>query len=176
MNSTILDKFLQRVGMIECSIAVLLLAFTVIGILTQVVLRTVFNSPIAWIEEALTYAFIWLVFISASYAWKKKEHIRIDAIFILLSKHRKVTLALEIFVSLLMIALLSTMATSLLDIIPLESRMKTVALPVRLPKSYFYSIPLFISTVSMLITSAVYLFKDCQRLFQREGKEVLSCQ
>ncbi|MGF1736242.1 TRAP transporter small permease [Photobacterium satsumensis] len=176
MNSTILDKLLQRVGMIECSIAVSLLAFTVLGILTQVVLRTVFNSPIAWIEEALTYAFIWLVFISASYAWKKKSHIRIDAIFILFSKHEKVILILEIFVSLLMISLLTIMATHLLDIIPLESRMKTIALPVRLPKSYFYSIPLFISTISMLITSMIYLFKDCQKLFQREDKEVLSCQ
>ncbi|WP_435328737.1 TRAP transporter small permease [Vibrio hannami] len=175
MFIAVLNKLVKSIGILEISFALVCLAFTVIGILCQVVLRTVFDSPIAWMEEALTYAFIWLVFISASYAWKKNSHIRIDAIFLLFNGKPRIVIAIEIVVNILMIVLLSVMALTLLDIIPIESRMKTIALPIRLPKSYFYSIPLFISTISLLITSVVNITNEVRKLYIGTDK-VAACQ
>ena len=38
-----------------------------------------------------------------------------------------------------------------------EGRSKTISLPIELPRSWFYSLPLTFSAVSMMLT-AVYLF------------------
>ncbi|MDV7105101.1 TRAP transporter small permease subunit [Vibrio sp. TH_r3] len=175
MLISMFNKLIDGIGKLEMTLALSCLTFTVLGILCQVIMRTFFDAPIAWIEEALTYAFIWLVFISASYAWKKNSHIRIDAIFILVKNNRKITHLIEIIVNGLMVSLLVIMAISLMDIIPIESRMKTVALPIKLPKSYFYSIPLMISTLSLLMTSINNIVNECSKLYL-VSSEVSSCQ
>lgn len=63
-----------------------LLSGVVVGLLTaicitlmlQVVMRYVFNSPLAWSEELARYLFIWLTFLGAALAYRLRAHIAVD--------------------------------------------------------------------------------------------------
>jgi len=44
----------------------------------QVIVRYVFNYPVAWAEEAVRYSFIWLVFMSACASLRRGELIATD--------------------------------------------------------------------------------------------------
>lgn len=44
----------------------------------QVASRYILNAPFSWTEEVCTILFVWLVFISASLALKKKSHFSVD--------------------------------------------------------------------------------------------------
>lgn len=46
----------------------------------QVILRYVFTKSNAWSEELARYFFIWLIFISTSYAERENAHIRIESL------------------------------------------------------------------------------------------------
>ncbi len=49
------------------------------GVMTfQVIIRYVFNYPLAWAEESVRYTFIWLVFMSACAALRRGELIATD--------------------------------------------------------------------------------------------------
>ena len=53
----------------------------------------------------------------------------------------------------------------LTGIIPIEGRAMTVALPIDVPRSWFFSVPLFITCALMIWTSAHYLLANLMRLF-----------
>lgn len=44
----------------------------------NVLLRYVFMSPFAWMEEGVVAIFVWLVFIGVSAAFRSHQHLRID--------------------------------------------------------------------------------------------------
>ena len=46
----------------------------------QVVARYVLNAPLTWSEELARYLFVWLAFMAAWLAWRRREHIGIDAL------------------------------------------------------------------------------------------------
>lgn len=56
------------------------LAFTVVLVFIQVVMRYVFNSSISWSEELCRYIFIWQVWLGASLAFRDNQHISISMI------------------------------------------------------------------------------------------------
>ena len=60
-------------------IASVVLAFILLLLTYQVILRFVFQNTNSWSEELARYMFIWLVYLSASYAIYKNAHIKIDA-------------------------------------------------------------------------------------------------
>ncbi|MCA1065298.1 TRAP transporter small permease [Rossellomorea sp. AcN35-11] len=64
---------------LEELILVLTLAIMVALIFAQVVGRYVFSSAPSWTEEMARYIHIFQVWIGASYAVKKRQHIRIEA-------------------------------------------------------------------------------------------------
>lgn len=55
-----------------------LLVLMTLLIFYQILSRFIFNVSLAWSEETARYAFIWLIYISAALAVKKKEHIRVE--------------------------------------------------------------------------------------------------
>ncbi|MCF3935253.1 TRAP transporter small permease [Acuticoccus sp. M5D2P5] len=61
-----------------CAIAALVL-FTVL-IVTSVVFRYIFNSPLSWTEEASLIAFAWLLFLGAAICARENVHILIDLV------------------------------------------------------------------------------------------------
>jgi C4-dicarboxylate transporter DctQ subunit len=56
----------------------ILLSFIVILVLAQVISRNLFSFPMGWSVELSRYIFVWIAWISASYAVKKKTHIRVE--------------------------------------------------------------------------------------------------
>ena len=71
-------RFLEILGWCELGLAVVLLFGIVASIGAQVVSRYFFNNPLIWVEEAVVYGFIWLVFLGASVGLKTQRHIRIE--------------------------------------------------------------------------------------------------
>lgn len=69
-----LDEQLEEWVLIISFIALILLVFI------QVLSRYVINFSFGWTEELSRYLLIWITWISASYAIRKQEHIRIDVV------------------------------------------------------------------------------------------------
>lgn len=93
----------------------------------NVILRYAFNSPIQWAEEFSRYAFIWVVFLGAAACSKRKLHIAIDSLALLVppAVRRAMAVLVQLVVLTLMAALtyygwvlcrLATQATSTLNI------------------------------------------------------------
>lgn len=70
---TILDKITELVSIVIFTVMVLLVTF-------QVFVRYVLNSPSAFSETLTRYLFVWLVMITATYAFGKREHMCITFI------------------------------------------------------------------------------------------------
>lgn len=70
-------KFFDR---IEEALAVSILAYMLIVLTYQIVMRFIFNSSNNWSEESARYLFIWFVYLTASMAILKNAHIRVDAV------------------------------------------------------------------------------------------------
>lgn len=70
----ILDKKLEEWFLVSAFITLIILVFS------QVLFRYVINYSIVWTEELARYILIWIAWISASYAIREKQHIRIETI------------------------------------------------------------------------------------------------
>lgn len=64
----------------EEKVLVVLLAFSVVLIFVQVLMRYVFKNSLAWSEELARYLFLYMIWIGAAYAVKREEHLRIEII------------------------------------------------------------------------------------------------
>jgi TRAP-type C4-dicarboxylate transport system permease small subunit len=69
-----------------------LMAMTVL-IAIQIVCRII-GLPLSWTEEIARYAFIWLIYISCSYAIKNRAHIKLDLLTILANPPLKLALSM----------------------------------------------------------------------------------
>jgi len=56
-----------------------ILAFILIVLSYQVILRFIFHSTNSWSEELSRYMFVWFVYVTASFAIYNNAHIKIDA-------------------------------------------------------------------------------------------------
>ena len=74
-----LDKYFE-----EGLSAVLLAAMSVV-ILLQIILKW-FHMPLSWSEEMARYMFIWLIYIASSYAVKKRSHIKVEILSLLVKE------------------------------------------------------------------------------------------
>lgn len=70
-------KYLDKV---EEMMAVGILAYMLVILSYQIIMRFVFNSSNNWSEESARYLFVWFVYLTASLAIIKNAHIRIDAV------------------------------------------------------------------------------------------------
>lgn len=63
---------------IEKVLLVIMLLVMVVVVFAQVIMRSVFHNSLAWSEEVARYLFVWQVWLGASYAAKKGEHMQVD--------------------------------------------------------------------------------------------------
>ena len=66
-----------------CAYLMLILVFT-LGL--QVFFRYVLNASLTWSEELSRFAFIWSIYLGASLAVKKEQHVRVTAQYLVLPK------------------------------------------------------------------------------------------
>lgn len=65
---------------LEEMLAVAILAYMLIILTHQIIMRFLFNSSNNWSEESARYLFVWFVYLTASLGIIKNAHIRIDAV------------------------------------------------------------------------------------------------
>jgi TRAP-type C4-dicarboxylate transport system permease small subunit len=81
LQATDREDRLASMGLIDrlfSGVVAALLAAIFITLLSQVVMRYVFGSPLAWSEELARYLFVWLTFLGAGLAFRLGAHIAVD--------------------------------------------------------------------------------------------------
>ncbi|HSP24244.1 MAG TPA: TRAP transporter small permease [Saliniramus sp.] len=68
------------VGWLEDGLLAFGTAVLAVLLFANVLLRYVFKSPFAWMEEGVVAVFVWLVFIGVSAAFRSHQHLRIDVL------------------------------------------------------------------------------------------------
>ncbi|MFL0465316.1 TRAP transporter small permease [Virgibacillus pantothenticus] len=79
---------------IEEYLLVILSATMVLVIFLQVVMRYVLGSSLSWSEELARYCFIWSVYIGISYGVKRKRHISVDVLLVMLKERGRLILTI----------------------------------------------------------------------------------
>jgi TRAP-type C4-dicarboxylate transport system permease small subunit len=143
-------RLLRWLGILERGACVVLMSGIVISMTIQILTRYLLGRPLVWVEEASGYAFIWLVFLGASAGFKELRHIRIDTFVVRLPARPQQVARAALYA--LCTAVMLMVAWYAWEIMDVESRSSTMALPVELPRHLFYSLPLFVSTLSIALT------------------------
>ena len=151
-------RLLDRIGTVERALGITLILYMVGAITVQVFTRYALGRPIAWVEESATYAFIWMAFVGASVGLKQGRHILIATF----GAHLPPRLAagLRALVWALVLLTLVVLVVQGWKVMGVEGRSSTISLPIELPRSWFYSLPLTLSAVSMILTALYLLLED----------------
>lgn len=153
---------LRWTGLAEVAAGVFLLGAIVCLIFYQVTARYIFGEPEAWIEEICTYAFIWLVFLGAGAAMKLDRHIRVMSLEARAGPRVKV--ALRWLSALVVVSALSVAGFHSAKFFPIEMRSSSVALPVNLPRAFFFSLPLMWACASASLSAVYILLRDLREI------------
>jgi TRAP-type transport system small permease protein len=78
---TILRRLDDAIAALENVLIVGLCASLAVLLFTNVLLRYVFRSPFAWIEEVVIAAFVWMIFLGVSACVRSHQHLRIDIVW-----------------------------------------------------------------------------------------------
>jgi TRAP-type transport system small permease protein len=128
---------------------VLALILIIVSITAGVISRYIFNAPFPWVEELVTFLFIWLSFFGAGLAAAKKKHVVVDILYERLKGLAgKIAFFLTYFVILLFLSTVFVSATILLP-----SMVGHASVTLSIPKIFYY-VPVFLSSFYMLL---VYL-------------------
>jgi TRAP-type C4-dicarboxylate transport system permease small subunit len=159
---------LERIGRIESVVGVSLVVLIVVSITVQVFTRYVFGQPLVWVEELAGYCFLWAVFIGAAAGTKQLRQLRIET-FVghLRPRARAFWRGLAWMVATVVMLIVAWQAW---DIMEVESRSRTISLPVDLPRHWFYSVPLFTSALSIAFTACYLVAAEWTSMLS--GREV----
>lgn len=156
-------RLLELIGRLERSIGVLLLSTIVVSITVQVITRYLFGQPLVWVEELAGYCFLWGVFLGAAVGMKELRHIRIDTfVSRLAARPQALWRALTWGIATACCLIIAVQAWDIMDV---ESRSRTMSLPVDLPRHLFYSTPLFVCTASIALTGLYLVCAELARAF-----------
>lgn len=158
-------RLLDGIGAVERWLGVALIALIVVAITVQVFTRYALSLPIAWVEESATYAFIWMVFIGASLGLKEGRHIVIETFGKRLAP--RAAAALHVVIWSLVLVMLVVLVMQGWKVMGVEARSMSISLPVDVPRMWFYSVPLTVSAVSMILTAAYLLLRSVIDLAER---------
>jgi TRAP-type transport system small permease protein len=151
-------RLLERIGAVEKGFGVALILLIVVAVTVQVFTRYALGRPIAWVEESATYAFIWMAFVGASVGLKEGRHILIATFGSRLGP--RAAAGMRMLVWALVLATLLVLVVQGWKVMEVEGRSRTISLPIELPRSWFYSLPLTLSAASMALTSVWLLLED----------------
>ncbi|QBX99885.1 TRAP transporter small permease subunit [Rhodophyticola sp. CCM32] len=152
-----LRRSLRLIGQVEMALAAIILCAIVLMILMQVLLNAGLGNPITWEQEAGAYALVWLTFLGASIGLKQMRHVTISSFIGRLPLRLRYLVRAFVFVAIIWTLLV--ILRELPPIMRIEGRSDTVALPISLPRSYFFSLPLMLASGLMVLTSVLYLLE-----------------
>lgn len=76
----LLRRFDDGIGWLEDLFLALTTGLLAVLLFANVLLRYVFRSPFAWMEEGVVMVFVWLVFVGVAAAFRSHQHLRIDVL------------------------------------------------------------------------------------------------
>ena len=164
-------RLLDRIGTVERGLGIALILYMVAAITVQVFTRYALGRPIAWVEESATYAFIWMSFVGASVGLKEGRHILIATFGAHLSPRKAA--GMRALVWSLVLLTLAVLVVQGWKVMGVEGRSSTISLPIELPRSWFYSMPLMVSSASMILTALFLLLQELAVMAGRARAEGL---
>ncbi|MEA5106504.1 MAG: TRAP transporter small permease [Sphaerochaeta associata] len=160
-------RMLELIMGVELLIGGLLIIAMVAIMVLEVIMRYLFNNSIIWVQEFVIMIFIWMVMLGGSAASMTKTHVTITTFSQRLPGKWKVVL--QVFVSLIVLAVLFYLLQTLPASISIQNKTKTSSMPLNIGKGHFYSTPLFVAVILMSITELYYLFYEVCLLL---GKDI----
>ena len=128
------------------AVVVVLMAVMVTTVAIQVFFRYVVDDPLSWTEELARYAFVWMTFLGAAVAYRRRAHIVVDAMLHLIPMRARAGLAFAVE-GMVTITLLILVRDGLRMV---ETTSNVRATMLQIPMSYIYAaIP--VSAVLMLV-------------------------
>lgn len=159
----ILEEIMWAEVLIGAFLVVLMVAIMVL----EVIMRYVFNNSIIWVQEFVIMTFIWITMLGGSAASMTKTHVTITTFSQFLSEKRKQVL--QFLVSVVIIGVLIYLVSTLPASIAIQNKTHTSSMPINIAKGHYYSTPLLIAVVLMLVTELYYLYFEVKLLL---GKAV----
>ena len=151
-------RLLCRIGDLERVVGVLLIANIVLNIGAQVFSRYLLDQPVVWVEELAVYSFIWGTFIGASLGLKELRHITIAGFVSRLGPRAQSLLSALAW--LIVLVLMLVLLVQARKIMAVEGRSLSISLPVAVPRSWFYSVPLFVGCASMALSCGYFILAE----------------
>jgi TRAP-type C4-dicarboxylate transport system permease small subunit len=133
-------------------LAALVLTAITLFMFGNVVLRYAFNAPIAWGDEVMQFAFIWLVFIGAVAAMKSGSHFSVT--FLLDQLPRPIAAVIEVMGDLTVIAICAILTWYGLQVTMLFSFQLSPSLEIPMT---FVNASLPLASLLMLVVRAVQM-------------------
>jgi TRAP-type C4-dicarboxylate transport system permease small subunit len=162
-------KALEMIMRVELLIGAILIITMVAIMVLEVIMRYIFNNSIIWVQEFVIMIFIWITMLGGSAASMTKTHVTITTFSQKLPNRLKTVL--QIFVSLVIIAVLVYLLLTLPASIAIQNKTKTSSMPITIGKGHYYSTPLMVAAVLMCITQLYYLFYEVRMLLGRKVPE-----
>ena len=141
-----------------------LIMAVVVLLFVNVILRYVFNAPLAWADEIARFLFTWISFVGASAAIKNKGHVAIDNFITRLSLEKQVWINLFtngcIVCSMVLLIVYSVILMNMFSAASLAS--------ISIPQNVLYvSLPL--SAFAMIIHLAEIMVEETEKLHASKG-------
>lgn len=153
----LIDGKLEEIFLVATLVAMVVLIFV------QVLCRYLFNFSLSWSEELARYIHVWQIWIGASFAVRKQEHIRVEAFRNLFKETARKFIDLVCYLLWFIMAFfLAVYGTDLVMSIATRGQLSpAMQLPMWLP---YLSIPLGGLLMSIRLIQQIYL------LFKPENK------
>lgn len=158
-------RALRALSLTELIGATSLLLLIVGSILSQVVLRYGWNSPIRWVEELSTASMIWLTFLAASLIYKEGRHMRIWIPEDHTSGRMKHVIG--ICTNGLILAASLYVIYFAIPVISVENKSVTTSLPIDLPRGWVFSIPVIVGFSSISLSAIYFVLEEVFGLLER---------
>ncbi len=151
-----LKSILEALMRIEILISAILVISMVFLMCTEIVMRYIFNNSIIWVQEFAIVEFIWIVALCGNVVLMLRRHITVKTFSQILSENGKkyfgLVSTLFVFVAILY------MIFYLPHSIKIQNKTDTSSLPINFGKGIYYSVPLFLSAIIMLVTQLYYFY------------------
>jgi len=160
-------NILENIMSAEVLIGAFLVIVMVFIMVMEVIMRYIFNNPIIWVQEFVIMMFIWITMLGGSAALMMKTHVTITTFSQFFSDRWKTIL--QLLVSLIIIGVLIYLSMTLPDSIKIQNKTRTSSMPINIAKGHYYSTPLLIAVILMLLTQFYYVYFEVKMLL---GKAV----
>jgi len=144
-----MSTVIRILARIQSLAAVVMLGIIITVVSLNILLRYVFDNPIAWTEELALFLFVWIVFLGASVAAARKRHVLVDLLINRLPF--KIRHGLQALISVMIIAFLVYVISGGFRV--LEVTMGQYSVSLRIEKHLYY-LPVVLASAYMIL---VYL-------------------